>query len=61
LAEHPEVKFVSALWDYPWLEDTLAVLTFGTDLDLKATPGWDDVTGVGVPNAQAFADSFYGK
>jgi subtilase family serine protease len=61
LAERPGVKFVSALWDYPSLEDTLAVLTFGTDLSLKTAPGWDDVTGVGVPNAQAFADSFYGK
>ncbi len=61
LAEHPGVKFVSALWDYPGLEDTLALLTFGTDLSLKTAAGWDDVTGVGVPNAQAFADSFYGK
>ncbi len=61
LAERPGVKFVSALWDYPFLEDTVAVLTFGTDLELKTAPGWDDVTGVGVPNAQAFADSFYGK
>jgi subtilase family serine protease len=61
LAEHPGVKFVSALWDYPSLEDTPVLLTFGTDLDLKTAPGWDDVTGVGVPNAQAFADSFYGK
>jgi hypothetical protein len=26
---------------------------------LKTKPGWDNVTGVGVPNAQAFADSFH--
>jgi subtilase family serine protease len=32
--------------------------------DLKALhtkKGWDNVTGVGTPNAQAFADFFYGK
>ncbi len=61
LAEHPSTQFVSALWDYPQLEDTLVLLTFGTDLTLKTAPGWDDVTGVGVPNAKAFADSFFGK
>jgi subtilase family serine protease len=61
LAGHPPTQFVSALWDYPSLEDTLVLLTFGTDLTLKTGPGWDDVTGVGVPNAKAFADSFYGK
>lgn len=26
---------------------------------LHTKPGWDNVTGVGTPNAQAFADSFY--
>jgi subtilase family serine protease len=64
---------VSALWDYPFLQDTLLVLSFGTDCDtlgLFSTPctsktalhtsvGWDNVTGVGTPNAQAFADSFH--
>jgi subtilase family serine protease len=61
LAGHPSAKFISALWDYPVLEDTLVMLTFGTDLTLRTASGWDDVTGVGVPNAKAFADSFYGK
>jgi hypothetical protein len=28
---------------------------------LHTKVGWDNVTGVGTPNAQAFADSFYGK
>jgi subtilase family serine protease len=29
-----------------------------TSLALHTKPGWDNVTGVGVPNAKAFADSF---
>jgi subtilase family serine protease len=57
----PKSKFISALWDYPFLESTTAILTFGDDLGLTTKTGWDDVTGVGVPNAKAFADSFYGK
>lgn len=28
---------------------------------LHTKKGWDNVTGVGTPNAQAFADSFFGK
>lgn len=28
---------------------------------LRTKAGWDNVTGVGTPNAQAFADYFYGK
>lgn len=64
-------KFVSALWDFPATQDTALVISFGTDCDatgfftpcnsasaLHTKPGWDNVTGVGVPNAQAFADSF---
>jgi len=51
-------KFVSAIWDYADLMDTTLVITFGTDPGLKTGVGWDDVTGVGTPNAQAFADSF---
>lgn len=65
--------FVSAIWDYPSLGQTEIVLSFGTDCAAIAlgplTPcnsptalhtnvGWDNVTGVGTPNAQAFADSF---
>jgi hypothetical protein len=65
-------KFASAIWDYPSEQDTALVISFGTDCDatgIFATPcnsptslhtkaGWDNVTGVGVPNGQAFADSF---
>jgi hypothetical protein len=52
-------KFVSAIWDYASFADTALVITFGTDSGLKVTKGWDNVTGVGTPNAQAFADSFH--
>jgi len=51
-------EFVSALWNYPLYEDTVYVITFGTDSGLKTAPGWDDVTGLGTPNGQAFADYF---
>jgi len=30
------------------------VFTFGTDSSLKTGTGWDDVTGVGTPNAVPF-------
>lgn len=51
-------KFVTAIWDYADLDDTVLVNSFGTDPGLVVRTGWDNVTGVGVPNAQAFADSF---
>jgi subtilase family serine protease len=51
-------EFVSAIWNYPLYQDTTYVLTFGTDSGLKTTAGWDNVTGVGVPNGKAFADYF---
>jgi subtilase family serine protease len=54
-------KFVSAIWDYFALQDTALVVSFGTDLGLKTATGWDNVTGVGTPNAQAFADFFYAQ
>ncbi len=50
--------FFDALWDIPLLQDTTYVVTFGTDSGLMTAPGWDDVTGMGVPNAKAFADYF---
>jgi subtilase family serine protease len=50
--------FVSAIWDYVFVADTALVLTFGTDPGLTTHKGWDDVTGVGTPNAKAFADAF---
>jgi subtilase family serine protease len=51
-------SFVSAIWNYPLYQDTAFLLTFGTDSGLATAPGWDNVTGVGVPNGKAFADSF---
>jgi subtilase family serine protease len=68
-------RFISALWDYPWEQDTALVLSFGTDCSalapaefygtlctdpnsLRTRVGWDNVTGVGTPNAKAFADAF---
>jgi subtilase family serine protease len=51
-------KYISAVWDYPLEQDTAILLTFGTDSGLATTKGWDDVTGVGVPNGKAFADYF---
>ncbi len=54
-------KFVSAIWDYAALQDTALIISFGTDSGLKTRLGWDNVTGVGTPNAQAFADSFHPK
>ena len=71
-------NFVSALWDYPYLQFTSLVISFSSDCAdlpeadydgtactdpaaLHTKKGWDNVTGVGTPNGQAFADSFYGK
>ena len=68
-------KFVSAIWDYPFFQYTALVMSFGTDCfavpgfgtpcnspsALHTKAGWDNVTGVGTPNAKAFADYFYGK
>jgi subtilase family serine protease len=51
--------FYDALWNIPLNEGTVELVTFGTDTDLQTAPGWDDVTGVGVPNPKAFADFFH--
>ncbi len=51
-------SFISALWNYPLYEDTAFVLTFGTDSGLTVTKGWDNVTGLGVPNAKGFPTYF---
>ena len=50
--------YYSALWDYPLRQNTTYLLTFGTDTGLQTAPGWDNVTGLGTPNGQAFADYF---
>jgi subtilase family serine protease len=54
-----ERDFVSALWDIVTDVETTAVVSFGTDPGLNTAPGWDNMTGVGTPNAQAFADFFF--
>ena len=49
---------MDSFWDYPDIQDTAIAVTFGTDSGLKVKKGWDNVTGVGVPNAAAFANYF---
>jgi subtilase family serine protease len=51
-------NFYSAIWDNPSGENTSWTISFGEDYHLKVKVGWDDVTGVGTPNAKAFADWF---
>jgi subtilase family serine protease len=51
-------KFYSAIWNPLGNENTALDVSFGEDYTLKPKVGWDDVTGLGVPNAQAFADWF---
>jgi subtilase family serine protease len=50
--------FYDALWNVPLNQNTVELVTFGTDTHLKTAPGWDDVTGVGVPIPKSFADHF---
>jgi len=50
--------FYDALWNIPLNQNTVQLVTFGTDTHLQTAPGWDDVTGVGVPNPKPFADFF---
>lgn len=50
--------FYSAMFDTPWEQNTTFAIGFGEDYNLKTKVGWDDVTGVGTPNAKAFADWF---
>ena len=53
--------FYSAIWDDPAAENTALAVSFGQNYYLKVAVGWDDVTGVGTPNAKAFADWFAPK
>ena len=50
--------FYDALWNVPLNQNLVELVTFGTDTHLQTAPGWDDVTGVGVPKPKAFADFF---
>jgi subtilase family serine protease len=67
-------NLVSAIWDYALFEQTPLAISFSTDCTtvpegpvtqctsptaLHTHPGWDNVTGVGVPKGKAFADSFH--
>jgi subtilase family serine protease len=48
-------QFYSAMWDFSGDHSgDYAVVTFGTDSSLTVTPGWDNVTGWGVPNGYTF-------
>jgi len=51
-------KFYSAIWDSVDGQKATLDVSFGQEYHQKVTPGWDDVTGLGTPNAQAFADWF---
>jgi subtilase family serine protease len=51
-------EFVTAIWNYPLNQDTIYVISFGTDSGLVTATGWDNVTGVGVPNGKEFAEYF---
>jgi subtilase family serine protease len=44
----PVKRYVSALYHSPF-STRWDVFTFGTDSSLTTAPGWDDVTGLGVP------------
>jgi subtilase family serine protease len=67
-------KFVSALWDVGTGYNVALAVSFGTDCSMSPDDfgtlcdeksalhtklGWDNVTGVGTPNGQAFADAFH--
>ena len=54
-------EFYSVLYAPPVEGGVEYVLTFGTDSSLMTTIGWDNVTGLGTPNAKAFADYFNPK
>jgi hypothetical protein len=51
-------EFYSTIWDDPAAENTALTVSFGQNYYVKVGVGWDAVTGVGTPNAQAFADWF---
>jgi subtilase family serine protease len=50
--------FYDAFVNVPLNQGQVVLITFGTDTNLKTAPGWDDVTGMGVPKPKAFADYF---
>jgi len=48
--------YYSALYNSPF-STRWFVITFGTDSSLTVAPGWDNVTGVGVPNGANFINA----
>jgi len=50
-------SFYSGIYNSPF-DDEWDIVTFGTDTSLRTKIGWDNVTGMGTPNGQAFADFF---
>ena len=48
--------YYSALYNSPF-STRWFVITFGTDSSLTIAPGWDNVTGVGVPNGANFINA----
>ena len=46
-------NYYSALYNSPF-STRWFVITFGTDSSLTTGPGWDNVTGVGIPNGLNF-------
>jgi len=49
-------QYYSALYNSPF-STRWFVLTFGADSSLVTAPGWDNVTGMGTPNGQAFVNA----
>ena len=49
-------SFVSALYNSPF-STRWFVITFGTDTSLTTGVGWDNVTGLGTPNGEAFVNT----
>jgi subtilase family serine protease len=47
-------QYYSAFWN---LEGEYVDISFGTDTSLTITPGWDNVTGWGVPNGLSFINA----
>jgi subtilase family serine protease len=54
---NPPKYFYSAIYHSPF-DFEWDIVTFGTDSSLTIHAGWDNVTGLGTPNGQAFADAF---
>jgi subtilase family serine protease len=50
------VSYYSAFYNSPF-STRWFVITFGTDSSLATAPGWDNVTGVGTPNGEAFVNA----